>query len=166
MSEKQLRTGWILFGLGSAAAAFLVPYVGWYTLGNLLVLIAGFFVLRLASARSKRLVENAALLKKMNRRQKDQLLKMDAQEGRSIKAMIDVMMPTLTLANAAINVYTYLYYHAKHMPMSPMKGLSMMPDWDSVMLLVIDVLCAVGMYMFLRKDIYKIMREPEALKSK
>lgn len=103
-----LSRSWLWTGVASLACFALCPYVGWYTIGALAVFGGGAYTIKKAADRKKALLENAAILNRMTRKEKNVFLANDEKEVRSIQS-ISKMMPYLCFIALLLNGYTYYY---------------------------------------------------------
>lgn len=152
---------WLVCGACSFGLAFLNPYVGWFAVGNLVLYVCGFYVRHIAVDRTKRLLNNTRVIRKMNRHQKEQFIKMDRQECKNIQAMANMMMPVLTAANAALNIYTWYYYSKEASFVTPLTFTEGFGSSICITLLIFDVLFALLFYFGLRINVDQIMKLPE-----
>lgn len=162
-SEKSLlglQVTWMIAGLVSLVTGFINPYVGWFAAGNLAVLFSGWYVVKEAKSRLHRLLDNQKVFKKMNKQQKAQFLKLDRSEVRNIQAMANMMLPLLTVANGALNVYCYIYYQTQSRVVAPLTFLEG-NETMCIVCLVIDLIAAAVFYLALRKEVDTIMKTPE-----
>lgn len=152
---------WITAGTVSFLCALLNPYIGWFAAGNLAVLLSGFYICRLARQRTERLLKNQKMLRKMNRQQKENFLRLDRAETKNLQAMTHMMLPLLTFANAALNVYCYIYYKAAGRIVAPIAAASSQPAMLMV-LLIVDIAGAACYYWFVRQNVGLIMQLPQS----
>lgn len=111
---EKISSFWPFFGLCSAAFAFLNPYIGYYALDSLAVLLIALWVANSVSARFKRNNENRELLGKMNKKQKEAYAKADLTEEKSQTSLTTALIPAVTIACMAINGYTWYYNSSRN----------------------------------------------------
>lgn len=97
--------GWAIL---SAVCALLSSYLGVYGLLPLVAAGAGYYVIRQADKRVKRLNENADVIDKMSAKQRDAFEKLDRKELKDIESLFKLIL-VISVAVALFLIYVWFY---------------------------------------------------------
>lgn len=144
---KQFAKFWWLWGVGSGLCAFLSPYIGWYAVGNLAVVLCGFYLMHLAAGIRKTRQKNSNVIRRMNKKQKDQLRLMEARERQQTTLLSERLMPFITLICGLLNCYTFYYMKSGQKTFQILEGISPEDMTLNFALLALD-LCFLLLFWF------------------
>lgn len=106
--NRNLARFWWLSALLSIVCLGLCPQIGWYALANLIICLAGVYMLHQADSRRKRIEGNQELFRKMTRRQKRAFQALDDREFSNLNSLTR-LMPYLCFGCLMLDGYTYYY---------------------------------------------------------
>lgn len=154
--EKMPQTWWA-WGIFSFLFALCIGCIGWYAVGNLAVLLCGFYVLHLAGQRYRRIREQQDVVPKMSKAQKKKLAELDEKETMNIVLLSDRVMAFLCGMCAVINVYTLFWNMYRKEAVPVFTGVDPYHMGFSVLLLILDLGCLAAFYLSFRGRVHQML---------